>query len=101
LRRWLQSPPEYFTNYRTQATPDNIRAALKRTASDLFSSAVAFEPPVVKVLYKNVSPENIRDPAFLDALKASMHKRKVPPEIINSLFESGQVAPETGKFAGR
>ena len=100
--RWLQSPPfQYFAKYSIRATPDNIRTALKRTASDLFSSAVAFEQPVVKVLYKNVSPENIRDPAFLDALEASMHKRKVPPEIVNSLFESGQVAPETGKFAGR
>jgi hypothetical protein len=55
----------------------------------------------VKVLYKNVAPENIQDRAFLDVLKNIMIKRRVPPAIIASLFESGQAAPEAGAFMGR
>jgi hypothetical protein len=30
-----------------------------------------------------------------------MLKRRVPRAIIDSLFESGQAAPETGAFLGR
>jgi hypothetical protein len=56
---------------------------------------------VVKILYKNVAPENLRDGTFLEVLKTIMVKRRVPREIINSLFESGQAAPETGTFVGR
>jgi hypothetical protein len=55
----------------------------------------------VKVLYKNVAPENIQDPAFLEVLKNIMIRRRVPPAIIASLFESGQAAPETGTFMDR
>jgi hypothetical protein len=56
---------------------------------------------VVKILYKNVAPENLRDGTFLEVLKTIMLKRRVPREIINSLCESGPAAPETGTFVGR
>ena len=99
--RWHQSPPGFFARYGTEATPQNIRTELKRRASELFTSAVAFDPPVVKIIYKNISWENIQDPAFLEALKTSMNKKNVPTVIINSLFEVAQAAPETGRFLGR
>jgi hypothetical protein len=81
-----------------EATPEKIKAELKRLAQELFKSAIT--SPVVKILYKNVAPENIRDERFLDALKRIMLKRRVPQAIIDSLFESGQAAPETGAFVG-
>jgi hypothetical protein len=52
----------------------------------------------VKVLYKNVAPENIQDPKFVDVLKKHMIRMRVPKPIIDSLFEVGQAAPESGKF---
>ena len=55
----------------------------------------------MKILYKNVAPENVRDSLFLDALKSIMVRRRVPREIIDSLFESGQAAPTTGSFLDR
>jgi hypothetical protein len=61
---------------------------------------MTFDAPAVKILYKNVAPENIRDGRFLDAPKRIMLKRRVPQAIIESLFESGQAAPETGAFLG-
>ena len=70
-------------------------------AQQLFESAISFDTPVVKILYKGVSPENLRDRAFLEVLETIMHKRRVPREIIDSLFESGQAVPETGTFLGQ
>jgi hypothetical protein len=55
----------------------------------------------VKILYKNVAPENLRERAFLEVMRGIMLKRRVPRDIIDSLFESGQAAPETGAFLGR
>jgi hypothetical protein len=67
-------------------------------AKEVFDNAVSFDAPVIKILYKNVAPENIQDPAFLEPLKHIMLKRRVPREIIDSLFQSGEAAPETGAF---
>jgi hypothetical protein len=96
--RWERNPPEYFARWGTEPTPEKIRAELRRRAEEVFKEAVEFDVPVVKILYKNVAPENIRDPAFLGGLKSIMLKKRVPGEIIDSLFESGQAAPETGAF---
>ena len=79
-------------------TSAKIRAELQRLAQELFANAVSFDAPVVKILYKNVAPENLGDKAFLEVLKTIMLKKRVPREIIDSLFESGQAAPEIGTF---
>jgi hypothetical protein len=100
-QRWLQNPPKHFARWGIEPTPDKIRTELQKLARELFESAVTFDPPVVKILYKNIAPENIREARFLDELKRIMLKRRVPQSIIESLFESGQVAPEAGAFLGR
>jgi hypothetical protein len=99
--KWEQNPPKHFSRWGIQPTPEKIRAELQRLAHELFQTAVTFDAPVVKILYKNVSPENIRDNRFLEALKRIMLRKQVAQETIGSLFESGQVAPETGAFLGR
>ena len=72
-----------------------------RVAQKIFENGISFDDPKVKVLCKNVAPENIRDSTFLDILKNIMVRRRVPQAIIASLFESGQAAPETGAFIRR
>ena len=100
-RRWERNPPKHFARWSIEGTPEKIRGELQRLAQELFKSAITFDAPVVKILYKNVAPENIRDNRFLEALKSIMLKKRVPQAIIESLFESGQAAPETGSFLGR
>ncbi len=100
-RRWEQNPPKHFERWGIEPTPEKIRLELERLAQEIFANAISFNPPVVKILYKNVAPENLRDGGFHDVLKTIMLKRRVPREIIDSLFESGQAAPETGRFRGR
>jgi len=97
-RRWEQNPPKHFARWGIEATPEKIRAELQRLAQELFKRAITFEEPTVKILYKNVALENIRDKKFLEALKTIMLERRVPRAIIDSLFESGEAAPESGAF---
>jgi hypothetical protein len=99
--KWEQNPPRHFSRWGIEPTAESIKAELERFAQEILESGISFDEPKVKVLYKNVAPENIQDRAFLDVLKNIMIKRRVPPAIIASLFESGQAAPETGAFMGR
>ncbi len=99
--KWDAKPPAHFKRWNIETTAENIRTELRKLANEIFEGAIAFDEPKVKVLYKNVAPENIRDPTFLDVLKSHMVRRRVPRAIIDSLFESGQAAPEAGAFVGR
>jgi hypothetical protein len=54
----------------------------------------------VKTLYKNIAPETVDDSKFLEPLKEIMVAKRVPQKIIDTLFESGQAAPEAGIFRG-
>jgi hypothetical protein len=99
--RWEQNPPKYFERWEIDATPEKIKVELRQLAQQIFEKAISFDPPVVKILYKNVAPENLRDGTFLKVLKKIMLERRVPRETIDFLFESGQAAPETGAFLGR
>jgi len=99
--RWTRNAPKHFARWGIEATPQNIKAELQKLAHELFNNAVTFDVPEVKILYKNVAPENVQDTRFLDQLKRIMLKRRVPQPIIDSLFESGQAAPEAGAFFGQ
>ena len=84
--RWGQNPPKHFSRWGIEVTSAKIRAELQRLAQGIFVNAVSFDAPVVKILYKNVAPENLGDKAFLEVLKTIMLKKRVPREIINSLI---------------
>lgn len=99
--RWAQNPPKHFARWGIEPTPEKIKIELQCLAKRIFESAIAFEAPVVRILYKNVAPENVRDISFLETLKRIMVAKRVPREVIDSLFESGRAAPETGSFVGR
>ena len=99
--RWEHNPPSHYARWRIEPTPKKIRDDLRQLAKEIFENAISFDEPKVKILYKNVAPENLRDGTFLDVLRKIMTKRRVPREIIDSLFESGQAAPEAGAFMGR
>jgi hypothetical protein len=99
--KWAAKPPALFKRWQMQVTADSIRTELQKLAHEIFEGAISFDDPKVKVLYKNVAPENIRDPTFLDVLKGHMIRRRVPRAIINTLFESGEAAPEAGAFVAQ
>lgn len=98
LPKWTQSPPKFYGRWKISPSAKQMTEDLGRFGDEIFSSTVSFEAPEVKALYKNVAPENLSDGRFLEQLKAIMHKRRVPLKIINSLFQTGDAAPESGSF---
>ncbi len=95
-RRSRERPPASFQQYGLLPTDENLEKQLRAVVQDLSNEATSFEKPQVRVIYKNVAPESVRDPKFLEPLKEIMKRRGVPLAIIEGLFASGDAAPATG-----
>jgi hypothetical protein len=93
LPRWKAHPPDNLTRYIPEPTDEDIEQYIRPIAQRLFKGAVEFAPPYVRIVYKNISPESVRDPNFLEALKVRMRRRKVPEAFIWSLFATCDAAP--------
>jgi len=94
LPRWKAAPPACKTRWGNSPAEDNFRAELGNRADEVFSEMLNFDPPSVRLVEKNISPKNVEDLRFFDRLKAVMERRRVPKEIIDSLFTSGAAASE-------
>ena len=94
LPRWKEAPPDYMTRWGNRADTDSLRDELENRANEVFSEMLKFDPPSVRLVEKNISPKNVEDPRFIDRLKTIMERRRVPKDIIESLFATGGAAPE-------
>lgn len=83
-----------MTRWGNRSNDDSLRAELENRADEVFKQMLEFEPPSVRIVEKNISPKNVEDPRFLDRLKTIMERRRVPKDIIDTLFASGEAAPE-------
>ncbi len=84
MTRWGNRPDE-----------DSLKAELENRANEVFEAMLAFDPPTVRLVEKNVSPSNVEDPRFLSRLRTIMERRRVPKSIIDSLFASGDARART------
>lgn len=94
LPRWKEAPPAYMTRWGNKNDDDSLRVELENRANEVFSEMLNFDPPSVRLVEKNISPKNVEDPRFIDRLKVVMERRRVPKDIIDSLFAIGGAAPE-------
>lgn len=94
LPRWKTAPPAYMSQWGRTPDEPTLSAELKDRADEDFDEMMNFAPPSVRLVEKNVSPKNVEDTKFLEPLRRIMEKRRVPKEIIESLFSSGGAAPE-------
>jgi hypothetical protein len=101
LPRWKEAPPDYMTRWGNRPDDNSLRMELAIRANEVFESMLAFEPPSVRLVEKNVSPTNVEDPRFLSRLRTIMERRRVPQSIIDSLFASGEALPEQGELLQR
>lgn len=101
LPRWKEAPPDYMTRWGNRPDEAGLRAELAIRADEVFESMPSFQPPSVRLVEKNVSPTNVEDPRFLTRLRTIMERRRVPKGIIDSLFASGEAAPEQGELLQR
>jgi hypothetical protein len=98
LPKWQAHPPKRYARYKTPPTKENLELDLRHTFQDVLQKAISLEAPRVRVVYKNVAPESVRDTTFLDPLRKIMQQRNVPIAVINSLFASGDAAPASRDF---
>lgn len=101
LPRWKEAPPDYMTRWGNRPDEAGLRAELAIRADEVFGNMLSFQPPSVRLVEKNVSPTNVEDPRFLTRLRTIMERRRVPKGIIDSLFASGEAAPEQGELLQR
>ena len=94
LSRWMAAPPNYMTRWGNRVDENSLREELENRANEVFSEMLDFDPPSVRIVEKNISPRNVEDPRFIDRLKSVMERRRVPKEMIESLFATGSAAPE-------
>ena len=83
-----------MTRWGNRADENSLRRELENRANEVFNEMLNFDPPSVRLVEKNISPKNVEDPRFIDRLKSIMERRRVPKEIIESLFATGGAAPE-------
>ena len=96
LPKWKERPPASFKRYGLPPTTGNLEKELRSRVEELSSKAILFAEPWVRVVYKNIAPKSVRDPKFIVPLKKIMHKRRVPMDLIKSLFASSDAAPAKG-----
>ena len=96
LPKWQQHPPASFARYGLAPTDENLQKQLRSVIDELIRKTISFEPPRVRVVYKNIAPESVRNPEFLEPLHKIMRRRGVPLAVIESLFASGDAAPAIG-----
>lgn len=94
LPRWTASPPTYMSQWGRTPDEQSLKAELEVRADEVFENMMDFAPPSVRLVEKAVSPRNVEDPDFLEPLRRIMEKRRVPKNIISTLFETGGAAPE-------
>ena len=99
LPKWVEHPPANFARYNLASAPGNLEKELRVVIKRLSSEAISFGTPIVRVIYKNIAPESVTDPNFLEPLKKNMEGRGVPRTVIESLFASGDAAPASRTVA--
>lgn len=91
--RWKENLPAQFLRWKAEFDEAKIRQELTRVATDLFDDAVQFQEPKVRKTPKSISPENVRDEAFINGIRHAMTRRGHPQFIIDQLFSSFSAAP--------
>lgn len=79
-----------------EPTKANLEQELRATVRRSLEKAITFETPRTRLIYKNISPESIRDPAFLNPLRDGMRNKGWLEVEINSLFNISDAAPSRG-----
>lgn len=94
---WKGRPPDSFSKYGLENTEENIRTDLEWKTRDIIEQAVTIERPTVTTVYKEISPESVRDrKRFIDPLRKAMQSRDVPQGIIDNIFKMFDAAPSAG-----
>lgn len=87
LDLWKQKPPEHL-RMRKRTDEESCRSDIESAADELFSKVVLLKAPDAKIVYKDVSLDDLRDGLLMDSLRTLMEKAYVDQQTLERLFLS-------------
>jgi hypothetical protein len=97
---WQRSPPDHLCR-RGQTDEHECRLDIEREADEMFDKAVTFGMAEAKVIYKDISIEDLKDEELMASLRKVMENAGVDHGMVEKLFRSGDAAAAQGSFEGR
>jgi hypothetical protein len=96
---WQKSPPDRLSR-RGHPTADACRLDIGYEADSMFDKSVTLGTAEAKVIYKDISIEDLKDEELMASLRKVMEDAGVDPGIVARLFQSGDAAAAQGSFEG-
>jgi hypothetical protein len=99
LAVWQKSPPDHLSR-RGIPTEDACRLDIEHEANDMFNKAVTLGTTEAKLIYKDISIEDLQDEELMASLRKVMENAGVDRATVEKLFQSGAAAAAQGSFEG-
>lgn len=96
---WQKSPPDRLSR-RGHPTADACRFDIGYEADSMFDKSVTLGTTKAKVIYKDISIEDLKDEELMASLRKVMENAGVDRGIVARLFQSGDAAAAQGSFDG-
>ena len=97
LGLWQASPPDRLKR-RGQIDDQFLREDIESAADSMFEKAVALGTTEAKVVYKDISIEDLKDEKLMNGLRRLMENAGVDQATIRRLFQSGDVVAARDAF---
>ena len=94
---WQKSPPEHLIR-RRKTDKQSCRQDIESEAEGMFQRAVALGTTEAKVVYKDISIEDMKDEKLMDGLRRLMENAGVDQATVRRLFQSGDAAAAKDSF---
>ena len=94
---WQKSPPEHLIR-RRRTDEQSCRQDIENEAEGMFQRAVALGTTEAKVVYKDISVDDLKDEELMGSLQKLMENAGVDQETVKRLFQSGDAAAAKDSF---
>lgn len=98
LAFWQKSPPDRLSR-RGVPTEEVCRLDIERAANDMFDKAVTLGAAEARLVYKDISIEDLKDQELMSSLRKVMEAAGVDCQTVEKLFQSGDAVAAEGSFA--
>ena len=97
LELWKNTPPVHLVR-RGKTDEQSCRQDIEFEANGMFDRAVAFGAPETKLVYKDISIEDLKDKELMSSLQRLMENAGVEQATVKRLFQSGDVVAAKDSF---
>ena len=94
---WQKSPPGHLVR-RRRTDDQSCRQDIENEANGMFQRAVSLGTTEAKVVYKDISIEDLTDEKLMDGLRRLMENAGVDQATVRRLFQSGDAAAAKDSF---